>query len=224
MTTPPPSPPQFDLPPVTIVSRQTGRVLFQFPSSPLGYKTVQVYEFLNKAAYPRFALLYSDDDKPTEIFRKPRLGGGEYSVAFVPSYGPHMSPFQLIQNKVLFKNLKRENRRHDSQILAQQVGEELYRASPGAFATLAGRVIDGVDDGVTAPAFWGGVPRSEEQYQHLVRHIRPGGPGYRPPPSNIAPSARVVRQLRKRLASAALAGGQQRAEAAAALGMEVPRW
>jgi hypothetical protein len=114
MTTPP-SPLPFELPPVTIVSRQTGRVLVQFPSSPLGYKTVQVYEFLNRAAYPKVALLYSDDDKPAEIYYKPRLGGGEYSVAFVPSYGPHINPFQLIQNKVLFKNLKRENRRHDSQ-------------------------------------------------------------------------------------------------------------
>jgi hypothetical protein len=223
MTTPP-SPLPFELPPVTIVSRQTGRVLVQFPSSPLGYKTVQVYEFLNRAAYPKVALLYSDDDKPAEIYYKPRLGGGEYSVAFVPSYGPHINPFQLIQNKVLFKNLKRENRRHDSQILAEQVGEELYRASPGAFATLAGRVIDGVDEGVTTPAFWGGVPRSEEQYQHLVRHYRPGGPGYRPPPSNIAPSKRVVKQLRERLSNAALAGGQQRADAAAALGVDVPRW
>ena len=223
MTTPPPSP-LFELPPVTIVSRQTGRVLVQFPASPLGYKTAQVYEFFNQAARPKVALLYSDEDKPAEIFRRPRLGGGEYSVVFVPSYGPHMNPFQLIQNKVLFKNLKRENRRHDSQILAEQVGEELYRASPGAFATLASRVIDGLDEGFAAPAFWGGVPRSEEQYSHLVRYFRPGGPGYRPSPSNFAPSKQVVKQLRGRLAVATLAGAEQRAEAAAALGMKLPEW
>jgi hypothetical protein len=143
-------------------------------------QTKDVYDALNKASAPHKVLLFGAFDKVHEIYHAPRLSGGRFYLQLVHGYGNDMNPYQMIENKLIFKAQKRANREHNSQVLAILVAKLLYQKSPQTFKALAQELI------LTMPKsspFWGALPSTVEQQRQLFRYYEVGGPNYRPSPA-----------------------------------------
>ena len=166
--------------PFELRNRSNNKLIFRASLPEFGVLTEDVYDALNAAAAPRKVLLFAAFDKINEIYHRPRLSGGRFYLQVVPSYGNDMNPYQMIENKLVFKAQKRTNREHNSQVLAILVAKLLYQKNPQTFQALAQELI------LTMPKsspFWGALPSTAEQQRQLFRYYEIGGPNYRPTPA-----------------------------------------
>lgn len=165
--------------PFELWNKSNDKLIFRASLPEFGVQTKDVYDALNMAAAPKKVLLFAAFDKVNEIYHKPRLSGGRFYLQLVHGYSHDMNPYQMIENKLIFKAQKRINRQHNSQVLATMVAKLLYQKSPQTFQALTQELI------LTMPKstpFWGGLPTTAEQQRQLFRYYEVGGPNYRPTP------------------------------------------
>lgn len=179
-----------------IRSKSTGQLAFHVMLTPRGIATADAYAALNRAASPLRVLLYAAFDKPKEIYHKVRMMGGLFYYELVTTYPWGMDPFNMIREKLVFKEQKRALREHNSQILAAMVGKLLYQKSPQTFRALAQEVVNTV--GRSEP-FWGGTPITDEQMRQLLRYLDKDGPGYRARPLGFKLNPEQLAILKERM-------------------------
>jgi hypothetical protein len=174
------------------------RKVYETVLPQFGVSTRDVYDAFNRVAKPKKVLLFSRFAKSSEIFHKPRLSGGQFNLVLVPDYPKDTDPVTMIHNKLEFKNYKRVAREHDSRLLAELVGMELYRENPKTFHVIVENVL-GKHDGKHTLNFMAGMPANHDMFRQLYRYYNPAGPEYRPSPSAFAIPERDSQITRKSL-------------------------
>lgn len=166
--------------PFELRNKSNKKLIFRATLPEFGVQTKDVYDALNMAAAPQKVLLFAAFDKLNEIYHRPRLSGGQFYLQLVPGYGRDVNPYQMIENKLIFKAQKRANREHNSQVLGMMVAKLLYQKSPETFEALTHELI------LRTPRshpFWGALPVTAEQQRQLFRYYELGGPNHRPLPA-----------------------------------------